>query len=61
MSIGKGIKAKRHKVSGHKIRTSHIVLKINVVGISVVFCVVLGEISNFWRQLEFITWEGMGK
>jgi len=40
-------------------RNSHIVLKISVVCTSVVFCVVLGEISNFWRELKFITHEGM--
>jgi len=58
--LARGIKAKRYKISGRKIRTSHIVLKIGVVCTSVVFCVVLGEISNFCRELKFIIQEGMG-
>jgi len=58
--LARGIKAKRYKISGHKIRTSHIVLKISVVCTSVVFCVVLEEVSNFWRERKFITQEGMG-
>jgi hypothetical protein len=58
--LASGIKVNRHKISGCKVRTSHIVLKISVIHTSVVFFVVLGAISNFWSQLDFITQEGMG-